>query len=80
MKKVILVHAEWCHFCPNAKQLWRELREKYGFEYEEVELDTPEGKELAAKFKIRSIPATIINDKVTFVGVPELDKAIKAIE
>jgi thiol-disulfide isomerase/thioredoxin len=73
--KVTLVHSEWCHFCPTAKELWRELKEKYDFEYEEVELDTPEGKELAKKFKIRSIPTTIIDDKVVFVGVPDREKA-----
>ncbi|MDW7732416.1 MAG: thioredoxin family protein [Methanolobus sp.] len=75
MVKVTLVHSEWCHFCPAAKSLWRELKDKYDFEYEEVELDTPEGKELAQKFKIRSIPTTIIDDKIAFVGVPDREKA-----
>ena len=75
MVKVTLVHSEWCHFCPAAKNLWRELKEKYDFEYEEVDLDTPEGKELASKFNIRSIPTTIIDDEIVFVGVPEREKA-----
>ncbi|MEZ5334990.1 MAG: thioredoxin family protein [Methanolobus sp.] len=75
MVKVTLVHSEWCHFCPTAKKMWRELQEQCNFEYEEVELDTPEGKELAKKFKIRSIPTTIIDDQVAFVGVPDKAQA-----
>jgi glutaredoxin len=55
--------------------MWRELHEQCDFEYEEVELDTPEGKELAKKFNIRSIPTTIIDDKVAFVGVPDKAQA-----
>lgn len=75
MVKVTLVHSELCHFCPTAKKVWRDLKEQCDFEYEEVDLGSPEGKELAKKFNIRSIPTTIIDNKVAFVGVPDKEKA-----
>ncbi|MDG6243881.1 MAG: thioredoxin family protein [Methanolobus sp.] len=79
MVKVTLVHSEWCHFCPTAKKLWRDLKEKYDFEYEEIELDSSEGRELARQFNIRSIPTTIIDDKVAFVGIPDKDQASNVV-
>lgn len=80
MVKIILVTAQWCHFCPTAKQVWKELKEKFDFEYEEVDLDTPEGEKLVEKFSIASVPTTIIDDKIVFVGVPDRDKASKTLE
>jgi thiol-disulfide isomerase/thioredoxin len=77
--KVTLVHAKWCHFCPTARKTWQKLNDEYDFEYKEVDIDSPEGKELAEKFKIRSIPTTIIDDKIVFVGVPDEDQASKVV-
>ncbi len=79
MVKVTLVHSEKCHFCPTAQKMWRELKEQYDFEYEEIDLDTPKGREIAKEFKIRSIPTTIIDDKVAFVGVPDKKQASKVV-
>ncbi|MBC7085216.1 MAG: thioredoxin family protein [Methanomethylovorans sp.] len=80
MVKVTLVTAEWCHFCPTAKQVWRELKEKYNFEYSEVDYDSPEGKKLVDEFSIVSVPTTIIDDQIAFVGVPDKNKASKTLE
>ena len=79
MVKVTLIHATWCHVCPSASKLWNELKEEYGFEYNEVDVDTPEGQELTTKFSIMGVPTTIIDGTVAFVGVPDRDKAIAAI-
>ncbi|MBN2489115.1 MAG: thioredoxin family protein [Methanosarcinaceae archaeon] len=79
MVKVILVYAKWCNVCPTAVKLWRELKSKYDFEYEEVEVDTPPGMELATKYGIRGVPTTIIDDKVAFVGVPDKLKAASMV-
>ncbi|MGB3908429.1 MAG: thioredoxin family protein [Methanomethylovorans sp.] len=80
MVKVTLVTAQWCHFCPTAKKLWRELKEKYDFEYVEVDYDSPEGEKLIEEFSIVSVPTTIIDDKIVFVGVPDKNQASKNLE
>lgn len=79
MTKVTLVHASWCHVCPAARKLWQSLNEKYDFEYSEVDFDTPEGDKLSEQFSIMSVPTTIIDGDVAFVGIPDKDKAIAKI-
>lgn len=80
MVKVTLVTAQWCHYCATAKKVWRELKEKFNFEYEEIDYESPEGEKLADKFSIVSVPTTIIDDQIVFVGVPDKDKASKTLE
>jgi glutaredoxin len=80
MVKVTLVTAQWCHYCPTAKKVWRELKEKFNFEYEEIDYESPEGEKLADKFSIVSVPTTIIDDQIVFVGVPDKNKASKTLE
>ena len=79
MPKVTLVHADWCRLCPAASKLWKSMRSEYEFEYEEVDIDTERGQELAGKHSIMGVPTTIIDDEVIFVGVPEKDEAVSMI-
>ncbi|ABE51120.1 glutaredoxin family protein [Methanococcoides burtonii] len=79
MTKVILVHASWCHVCPAAKKLWQSLKEGHDFDYDEVDFDTPEGEKLAEEYSIMSVPTTIIDGKVAFVGVPNKEKAVSML-
>jgi len=84
MKKIILVTTNKCPHCPAAKQLWKELKKEYKFEYEEVDGLSAKGQELVHKFSIMSVPTTIIEEdgkgRVAFVGVPQKEKAIEAIK
>jgi glutaredoxin len=80
MVKVIIVTTKTCPYCPPAKNLWRELKKEHNFEYEEVDASTPEGQKLAKKFNIRSVPTTIIDDRIAFIGVPPKEKAIEAVK
>ena len=75
MVKVTLVYAKWCTVCPTVIKLWQDLKSKYDFEYEQVDVDLPEGQALAAKYSIHGVPTTIIDDKVEFIGVPKKLKA-----
>ncbi len=79
MKSVILVKAAWCPICPQVEKLWSELRKTYGFDYLEIDIAGTEGEELVSKHSIMSVPTTIIDGKVAFVGVPDEKKAIQAI-
>lgn len=79
MKKVTLVVASWCPICPSAKKLWKGLKAQYDFEYEEVDVNTLKGEELVNEHSITSVPTTIIDGKITFVGLPEKDRAVKEV-
>jgi len=79
MVKVTLVHASWCTVCPAARRLWKDLNSEYGFEYEEVDVETPEGQALIDKYGIVGIPTTIIDGEVAFTGLPKKADAIARI-
>ncbi|MFQ5814978.1 MAG: thioredoxin family protein [Candidatus Hydrothermarchaeaceae archaeon] len=79
MNEVVLVIADWCPICPRAKSLWRNIRKEYDFDYKEVDISSKEGSDLVAKHSIRSVPTTIIDGSVAFIGVPDRDGAVEAI-
>ena len=80
MVKVQVVYTKACPFCPATKELFRNLKKEYKFDYEEIDALTEKGQELVQKHMIMSVPTTIINDKIAFVGVPPKEKAIAAIK
>jgi hypothetical protein len=53
---------------------------KYSFSYREVDITTQDGQELAERHSIRAVPATIIDGRLTFIGVPSRQSAEKALE
>jgi hypothetical protein len=61
--------------------MWRlkGMKVKYSFSYREIDIGSPDGQELAERHSIRAVPATIINGRLTFIGVPPRDSAEKAI-
>jgi len=78
--KVTLIHADWCPICQATRKLWNELKKEYHFDYEEVNLTSPQGIEYVKKYFIHSVPATLIGDRIAFLGLPERDKAIEAVK
>lgn len=70
MPNVTLLVSPTCSACPSAKSLFKGLRVKYSFSYREVDINSPDGQELAERHAVRAVPATIINGRLTFVGVP----------
>ncbi len=70
MPNITLLVSPTCSACPSAKSLFKELRVKYSFSYREVDINSPDGQELAERHAVRAVPATIINGRLTFVGVP----------
>ena len=79
MANVTLLVSSSCSACPSAKSLWKGLRVKYSFSYREIDISTPNGQELAERHSIRATPATIINGRLVFIGVPPRQSAEKAI-
>jgi thioredoxin 1 len=79
MVKVTLLHASWCTVCPSARRLWKDLKSEYGFEYEEIDVETPEGQEMSEKYGIVGIPTTIIDGEIAFSGLQKKAEAIARI-
>lgn len=63
-RTVVLLTASWCPRCPVARRLWEELRERYGLDYQELDIDGPEGQEVAARYAVEAVPAVIVNGKI----------------
>jgi len=80
MIKVELIYTKVCPHCPHAKEIFRELKKKYKFDYKEIDALSKEGQKLVQKFKIMSVPTIIIDGKVAFIGVPLKDKAEAAVK
>ncbi|HLC59035.1 MAG TPA: thioredoxin family protein [archaeon] len=79
MKNVVLVKTVNCPFCPTVDKLWLSLQKKHKFDYKTVDASTEEGMKLVEKYGIMSVPTTIIDDQVKFVGVPSKNKAEEAV-
>jgi len=79
MANVTLVYSQSCSACPAAKTLWKGLRIKHSFSYREVEILSPDGQELAERHAIRATPASIVDGKLKFIGVPTRESAEKAL-
>ena len=80
VKKVQIVYTKHCVYCPPTKALFKELKQKHAFDYEEIDATSEEGQKLVQKFEIMSVPAVIIDNKLTFVGLPPKEKAEAAVK
>ena len=80
MANVTLLVSKTCSACPSAKTMWKGMKIKYSFTYREIDISSEPGQELAERHSIRAVPATIINGRLTFIGVPPRESAEKAIK
>lgn len=80
MVKVTLLTAKWCSLCPSAKEIWKQLKQQYDFEYEEIDTNSKRGKEMLEENEIKSVPATLIDGNVVFIGIPNKEEAALAVQ
>ena len=80
MSKVSLIYASWCPSCPAAKSFWNRLRGEIPFSYEEIDIESERGKEMAQRYNRRSVPTSLVNGRPYFVGVPEKQRAISLLK
>ncbi len=78
--EVKLLVASWCPQCPGAKLFWRELRDKIGFGYEEVDIESPAGNALASRHGIRSVPTAILDGCVVVATQPDPERIVRLLE
>ncbi|MHB1604833.1 MAG: glutaredoxin family protein [Leptospirales bacterium] len=80
MVKVSVIYATWCPSCPATKSFWKKLKNEIPFEYEEIDIDSDQGRELALRHKIKSVPTTLVNGRSYFVGIPEKSRALQVLK
>lgn len=77
--RVQLLVSEWCAPCRGAEILWQEIARCKAIDLSVLDVAQIEGRELAAKLGIRTIPATVIDGELRFVGIPDRTLALAAI-
>jgi hypothetical protein len=77
--RVTLLTSPTCTSCGQAREVWRKVQQEYSLTFEEVGITSARGRALAAKYNLFSTPATLIDDRVAFRGVPKPDQAAAAV-
>ncbi|HDP89737.1 MAG TPA: thioredoxin [Thioalkalivibrio sp.] len=77
--KVELVVSEWCQTCHQAEKVWRGIAEKKAIEFAVVDMGQPEGRELATRLRIRSIPAIVLDGELAQIGVHPEGECLKLV-
>ncbi len=73
---VILLVSKWCEECVPADKVWRKLlEERRDFTYKSLDVAEAEGRRLSIDLYIRSVPSTIIDGKLSYVGIPSKEDA-----
>lgn len=78
-KHIQLLVSEWCPTCPQAERVWEKVAKETGAELDVLDVTKRPGRDIVAKLMIRTIPAAVIDDRLEFLGVPEIHKAMDAI-
>ncbi len=69
-----------CKTCPMAIRMAQEVASRYdGVDVRVVSLGSPTGREEAKREGILSVPTIIVGD-IRFIGVPEWDALVSAVE
>lgn len=78
-----MITTKQCPKCPMAKIFWRELKDEYKFDYEELDSASEKGQIHVGNFSIMSIPTAIVEvdgkEPVLFIGTPSRKRALEAI-
>ncbi len=77
--RVQLLVSEWCAPCRGAEILWQEIARRKAIDLRVLDVSQVEGRELVARLGIRTIPATVIDGELRFVGIPDRSLALAAI-
>lgn len=77
--KVQLLVSEWCAPCRGAEEIWRAVAQKKAIAFEVVDAGQPEGREIIAKLRVRTVPSTVIDGALAHLGVPALDEAMRLV-
>lgn len=80
-RDVVLLVSKWCEECVPADNAWKRLyEERRDFNYRSLDVSEPEGRRMSIELYIRSVPSTIIDGKLSFVGIPTKEEASELLD
>ncbi|WP_018876395.1 MULTISPECIES: thioredoxin family protein [unclassified Thioalkalivibrio] len=77
--KVELLVSEWCASCHDAERIWRQVAEDKQIDFAVVDMGQPEGRELATRLRIRSIPAVVVDGELKHIGLLDRTAATELV-
>jgi mercuric ion transport protein len=80
MPTVTLLTSSACASCRGARTTWQQALRQADFQFEEVDIISARGRELAAKHNIFSTPVTLVNGRVAGRGTPNLSEALALVQ
>lgn len=60
--RILKFEAPWCQPCKIMNMPIKSIEQQHGLSFTRVDIDTPEGHELATKHRVMSIPTLLITD------------------
>ena len=73
--KVQLVVSDSCVPCDQAVKIWRRVAAERALDFSVLNLAEPEGRALAERLRLRTIPALVVDGALTAIGVQSPDEA-----
>ena len=73
--KVQLLVSDACDPCDQAEKVWRSVVAERELDFSVVSLDQPEGRRLADRLQLNTIPAVIVDGMLVAIGVQNADEA-----
>lgn len=67
--KVQLVVTDACEPCDQAEAIWREVAAEREMDFAVVRLDSPEGRRIADRWRLRTVPALVVDGRLVAIGV-----------
>lgn len=77
--KVQLLVSEWCEPCGRAEEIWQTVARERDIKFEVLDMAQPEGREVARRLGIRTIPSVVIDDELKAVGVITRTRALEFV-
>ena len=73
--KVQLLVSDACDPCDQAEKVWREVAAELELDFSVVNLDRPEGRQLAERLQLHTIPALVVDGVLVAIGVQSAEEA-----
>jgi len=80
LTKLELFYSPMCSICPEVKVVVREMVERIGADYEEINIHSSEGEIRAKEYGVNEVPCLVINGKQKISGVPSEGMLLELIE
>ncbi|MBI3918779.1 MAG: thioredoxin family protein [Betaproteobacteria bacterium] len=77
--KVELLVSEWCPTCPQAERVWRQVADERAIDFSVLDMAQPEGRALAHRLRLKTIPAIAIDGTLIAVGVQSVEEARRMV-